>query len=272
MKPAPFSIHIPDTIDEAVACLAEHGEEARVIAGGQSLMAMLNMRLAEPSILVDVSRLADLKTLEIGPDGLTVGAATTQAEVFHHPDLATHMPLVREALTHVGHIQTRNRGTVCGSLCHADPSAEMPLLLATLGGTVTLQSASGTRTLSASEFQTGLLETAKQQGELCISAHFPSLPSTARWGFREIARRDGDFAIVAMACIADKGTVRLGVGGVSDAPTVEEWTDLSAADIPDALNRLAWKMGGTDDIHASARYRRELVRRIGQKLIEETLS
>ena len=132
MKPAPFSIHIPDTIDEAVACLAEHGEEARVIAGGQSLMAMLNMRLAEPSILVDVSRLADLKTLEIGPDGLTVGAATTQAEVFHHPDLATHMPLVREALTHVGHIQTRNRGTVCGSLCHADPSAEMPLLLATL--------------------------------------------------------------------------------------------------------------------------------------------
>ncbi|MEQ9259151.1 MAG: FAD binding domain-containing protein [Roseovarius sp.] len=272
MKPAPFSIMIPETVEEAVACIAEQGEDARVIAGGQSLMAMLNMRLTEPKMLVDVSRLAELHKLEIGPEGLTVGASVTQAEVFHHADLARHMPIIREALAHVGHIQTRNRGTVCGSLCHADPSAEMPLLLATLGGTVTLQSASGSRTLSASEFQTGLLETARRQDELCVSAHFPSLPASAKWGFREISRRDGDFAIVAMACVADKGVVRLGVGGVSDAPTVEEWDRLAPADIPDALNRLAWKMGGNDDIHASARYRRELVRRIGKTLIEEVLA
>lgn len=272
MKPAPFSIHVPDTAEEAVQCLAEQGEEARIIAGGQSLMAMLNMRLAEPRILIDVSRLSELNTVEIGADGLTVGASVTQAEVFHSPELARHMPIVREALTHVGHIQTRNRGTICGSLCHADPSAEMPLLLATLGGTVKLRSVAGTRELSASEFQTGLLETAKRHDELCVSAHFPSLPETAKWGFREISRRDGDFAIVAMACVADKGVVRLGVGGVSDAPTVEEWSNLSSGDIPDALNRLAWKMGGYDDIHASARYRRELVRRIGKTLIEEVLS
>lgn len=272
MKPAPFSINIPETVDEAVKCLAEHGEDGRVIAGGQSLMAMLNMRLAEPKVLIDISRMADLHKLEIGADGMTVGASVTQAEVFHNPDLAKHMPIVREALSNVGHIQTRNRGTICGSLCHADPSAEMPLLLATLGGTVKLQSTSGVRELAASEFQTGLLETAKRQDELCVSAHFPSLPDTAKWGFREISRRDGDFAIVAMACVADQGVVRLGVGGVSDTPTVEEWNSLSSDDIPDALNRLAWNMGGYDDIHASARYRRELVRRIGKSLIEEVLS
>ncbi|KJS43204.1 MAG: hypothetical protein VR71_11560 [Roseovarius sp. BRH_c41] len=272
MKPAPFSIHIPDTVEEALACLSKEGEDARVIAGGQSLMAMLNMRLAEPGILVDISRLGELKGIELGPDGLTVGAAVTQAEVFHHPDLPRYIPIIREALSHVGHIQTRNRGTICGSLCHADPSAEMPLMLATLGGRVTLASTSGSRELSASEFQTGLLETARTQQELCVSAHFPSLPETAKWGFREISRRDGDFAIVAMACVADQGTVRLGVSGVSDAPTVEEWSNLMAGDIPDLLNRLAWKMGGYDDIHASARYRRELVRRIGKKLIEEVLA
>ena len=271
MKPAPFSIHIPDTLDEALTCLTEHGEEARVIAGGQSLMAMLNMRLAEPDHLIDISRIAELKTLKLDKDGITVGAGITQTEVFDHPDLMQYMPLLHSALHHVGHIQTRNRGTICGSLCHADPSAEMPLLLATLGGTVTLRSSSGTRTLSASEFQRGPLTVEKHADELCVNAHFPSLPATARHGFREIARRDGDFAIVAMACVADKGRIRLGVGGVADTPTVEEWSTLRADDIPDALNRLAWKMGGYDDIHASARYRRELVRRIGKQLIEEVV-
>lgn len=271
MKPAPFSIHVPDTLDEALTCLVEHGENARVIAGGQSLMAMLNMRLADPETLVDISRIEALKTLDIGADGITVGAGVTQTEVFEHPDLPRHMPLMHAALHHVGHIQTRNRGTICGSLCHADPSAEMPLLLATMGGTVTLRSVDGDRTLSASEFQSGPLTVDKRADEICVSAHFPSLPDSARHGFREISRRDGDFAIVALACIADQGRVRLGVGGVADTPTVEEWDDLRADDIPDVLNRLAWKMGGYDDIHASARYRRDLVRRTGKQLIEEVL-
>lgn len=271
MKPAPFSLLIPETVDEALAALAEHGEEARVIAGGQSLGAMLNMRLAEPRVLIDVSRLEALRTIEVTARGLSVGAATTQAEVAAHPELSVHMPVLLEPMAHVGHIQTRNRGTICGSLCHADPSAEMPLMLATLGGTVTLQSASGSRTLAAAQFQTGFMTTARMPEELCTQAQFPSLPASARFGFREISRREGDFAIVAMACVADGTRVRLGVGGVADLPHVEEWDRLERADIPDALNRVAWEMGGYDDIHASARYRRELVRRIGRTLIGEVM-
>lgn len=269
MKPAAFDLLIPDTLGEALDALAQHGDEARIIAGGQSLTAMLNMRLTEPSVLIDISRLADLGTLRIDADGLTVGAATTQGQVASHSDLPTRMPLVAQALTHVGHLQTRNRGTVCGSLCHADPSAEMPLLLATLGGTVTLQSRTATRTLAASEFQTGFMTTARAPDEILTQAHFPSLPSAARWGFREISRRDGDFAIIAMACVAQGDHVRLGVAGVADTPFVEEWQSLTLDQIPDALNAMAWEMGGSDDIHATARYRRELVRRIGKSLIEE---
>lgn len=273
MKPPSFSIHIPETVDEALDSLAEHGDDARVIAGGQSLMAMLNMRLTEPKVLVDISQIAELKTLEVDAKGLTVGAGVRQADVMTDPGVQEHMPLVVEALKHVGHIQIRNRGTICGSLCHSDPSAEMPLLLATLGGTVTLASKSGgQRTLAAGEFQTGMLSTDKRVDELCIRAYFPSLPEDTRWGFREVARRDGDFAIVGLACVAQGDRVRLGVGGVADTPTVEEWVGLAKADIPDALNRLAWKLGGSDDIHASSRYRRELVRRIGKSLIEEVMA
>ena len=271
MKPAAFTLLVPETEQEALDSLAEHGEDARIIAGGQSLMAMLNMRLAEPGVLIDISRIQSLQKMHGDRSGLTVGAGITQTQVFEQSDLPQGLDLLHLALRHVGHIQTRNRGTICGSLCHADPSAEMPLLLATLGGTVTLKSKGGTRTLSAAEFQTGPLSTDKRPDELCVEAFFPSLPDSVRFGFREISRRDGDFAIVAMACIAENGRVRLGVGGVADVPTVEEWEMLEADQIPDALNALAWKMGGYDDIHASARYRRELVRRLGKSLIQEVL-
>jgi 2-furoyl-CoA dehydrogenase FAD binding subunit len=177
--------------------------------------------------------------------------------------------LLAAAIPHIGHFQTRNRGTICGSLCHADPSSELPLCLVTLGGEVVLRSRRKKRVLKAEEFQTGLLSTAKRPDEMMVAARYPV--TRAGWGyaFREISRRHGDFAIVALAAAVGGGKVRLGVGGVADKPAVREWDNIDDQDLPDALNDFAWELGGSDDIHATARYRREMVRRLGRKLIEE---
>lgn len=269
MKPAPFDLLIADSLEEALACLAEHGEEAQVIAGGQSLVAMLNMRLARPRILVDISRLRDLSYSRCEKGWLEVGATTTQAELLAWPELARRAPLLAQALPHVGHFQTRNRGTVCGSLCHADPSSELPLALATLGGEVVLRSRSGKRVLAAADFQTGMLTTARRSDEMMVAARFRLQEDGARFAFREIARRHGDFAIVALAAMKTSGGTRLGVGGLAEVPTVEDFAGLVEADLEDALSDFAWRLGGADDIHASARYRREMVRRLGHGLIRE---
>ena len=148
MKPRPFDYVRPDTIDEAVAVLAEYGDEARILAGGQSLMAMLNLRLADPAILVDIARIAELDTIRDLGDKIEVGASVTQNRLLVWPDLAKKLPLLAVALPFVGHFQTRNKGTVCGSVAHADPSSEIPLSLAVLEGEVVLRSRRGMRVSS----------------------------------------------------------------------------------------------------------------------------
>jgi 2-furoyl-CoA dehydrogenase FAD binding subunit len=269
MKPAGFSYALCERIEDALELLAEHGDEARVIAGGQSLMAMLNMRLLRPSILVDISALEALRYVKESGGIIEFGATITQASVESWRDLRRCLPLIAAAIPHIGHFQTRNRGTVCGSLCHADPSSELPLCLAALGGEVVLRSRRRKRVLNAEEFQTGLLSTAKLPDEMMVAARYPA--ARAGWGyaFREISRRHGDFAIVALAAAAGNGKIRLGVGGVADKPIVREWDDLDDRGLADALNDFAWDLGGSDDIHATARYRREMVRRLGKKTIEE---
>jgi 2-furoyl-CoA dehydrogenase FAD binding subunit len=232
-------------------------------------MAMLNMRLVRPDILVDISGIKHLSYVKKAGNTIEVGATLTQAELGVWPELARQLPLVAAALPHIGHFQTRNRGTVCGSLCHADPSSELPLCLATLGGEVVLKSRRKTRVLKAGDFQLGLLMTARQPDELVVAARYPQAQSGAGYAFREISRRHGDFAIVALAAMVAGSTIRLGIGGVADKPTVREWTGLQSKDVTDALNDFAWQLGGSDDIHATARYRREIVRRIGPKVIEE---
>ena len=151
MKPRRFDYARPDTVAEALALLAQHGEDAKVIAGGQSLMAMLNLRLLEPALLIDIARLAELDFIKVAGDKVEVGAAVTQNRLKDWPELAAKLPLLARALPFVGHFQTRNRGTVCGSIAHADPSSEIPLSLATLGGEVVLRSRRGTRTLAAAD-------------------------------------------------------------------------------------------------------------------------
>jgi len=268
MKPAAFDYVRAETVAEAVALLAEHGDEARVLAGGQSLMAILNMRLARPQLLVDVSRCQELSGLR--RDGaLRVGAAVTQAALERLPGLAADAPMLAQALPHVAHFQIRSRGTVCGSIAHADPSAELPLVLAALRGRVMLRGKKGRRAVAGDQFVTGMLTTARRADELVEAVEFP-LPSPGeRQGFAEFARRHGDFAILALAASVTRERIRLAVGGVEDRPRVVEWPRLEGDALEDALNTLAWSLEARDDLHASASLRRHLLRRLGRRLVGE---
>src|SRR5260221_934182 len=236
MKPRKFTYCRPDTIEEALALLAEHGDQACVLAGGQSLMPMFNLRLVDAPIVVDMGGLAALASIREVDGELEIGAAVTQARLLAHPGLATAVPLLARALPFVGHVQTRSRGTVCGSLAHADPSAELPLCLATLGGAVVLRSTRGERVLAAADFQTGALTTVRAPDELVVAARFPHGRAGQGVGFAEVARRHGDFAIVGLAAVARAGTLRLGVGGVAHRPAVRQRNRLKTADLAHALH------------------------------------
>ena len=269
MKPKSFTYLRPASIDEVVQALARWREDARILAGGQSLVAMMNFRLIEAQVLIDVSDLAPLAYIREGNGEIEVGASTTQAQFMTWPKLAERAPLLNAAMPHVGHYQTRSRGTVCGSIAHSDPSSELPLCLATLGGSVVMTSSRGTRVLSCGDFQTGMLTTARLPDELITAVRFPTRKPGAGYAFTEMAQRHGDFAICAVAAMVSGKTTRLGVGGVAEKPTVREWSGLDESGIDDALNDLAWDLGGTDDSHATAVYRRGLVRSLGRQVIEE---
>lgn len=269
MKPKAFDYLAAATSEEAVEGLARAGEDARLLAGGLTLVPMLNFRLVEPGLLIDISRIESLRYARLEGGALEVGATTTQAELAHWPELAERAPLLAAAIPFLGHFQTRGRGTVCGSLAHADPSSELPLCLATLGGQVILRGSRGERVLSAEQFQLGMLMTTREPDEFVCAARFPLGQPGAGYAFHEMARKRGDFAIVAVAAVVTQTETRLGVGGVADRPVVRQWEALAGDELGDALNAFAWDLGGYDDVHATARYRRELVRRLGRRAIEE---
>ena len=269
MKPAPFTYTRPDTVAGALELLAQYGGDARVLAGGQSLMAMLNLRLVRPKVLIDIGRVGELQYIAVKDGALEVGCGVSQATLEAWPGLREHAPFVADVLPWVGHFQTRNRGTVCGSIAHNDPSSELPLALTLLGGEVVLKSSAGERRLQASEFQSGLLQTARRDDELVAAVRFPLANSGSRSAFREVARRHGDFAIVSVGAIAHgDGRIDLGVGGIAECPHVERIaTDVGATALAGEVDRLAWQLGGYSDIHASARYRRDLLRRLVPQVI-----
>jgi 2-furoyl-CoA dehydrogenase FAD binding subunit len=265
MKPRPFDYVRPDTVEEAVALLAEHGDDARILAGGQSLLPMLNLRLLDVGVLIDISRIAALDIIGEGGGAIEIGAAVTQNRLMAWPQLSQKLPLVAAALPFVGHFQTRNKGTVCGSIAHADPSSELALTLAVLGGEVVLRSKRGTRALAAREFQQDMLTTARAADELIVAVRFPV---TAGQGvaFREVARRHGDFAIVALAAVIEKeGTVRLGVGGMAGKPVVRR----IEGDPVTVIHAWAEELEGFEDLHATAALRRDLFRNLAPLAIEE---
>jgi 2-furoyl-CoA dehydrogenase FAD binding subunit len=264
MKPRPFDYARPETVDEAVALLAEFGDEARILAGGQSLMAMMNLRLADPAILVDIARIAALDHIRDLGDQIEVGAAVTQNKLLAWPALKAKLPLLAAALPHVGHFQTRNKGTVCGSIAHADPSSEIPLSLAVLEGEVVLRSKRGERVLKAKDFQKDMLTTAREADELITAVRFPVHGRGV--AFREAARRHGDFAMVAVAARSDgKGMTRLGVGGVAATPVVRNINGSAKH----AVENLANELEGYEDLHASAELRKDILRNLAPLVIAE---
>lgn len=266
MKPAAFDYVRADSAEEAADLLQEHGEGARILAGGQSLMAVLNMRLAQPALLIDISRSTALGHVLVKPDTVRVGAAVTQARLQDHPEVP---PLLALAFPHISHFQIRNRGTVCGSIAHADPSAELPLCLLALQGTVHLRSARARRDVAAHAFFTGLLATARRADELVEAVSFPRPSPDESFGFAEHSRRHGDFALCAVAAVVKPGGLRLAVGGLGDRPYACELPLLDGAALQDALNELAWALDVRDDPHTRAATRRHLLRHLALQAIQQ---
>jgi 2-furoyl-CoA dehydrogenase FAD binding subunit len=265
MKPAPFDYVRAGSVAEVHDVLASEGGDAAVIAGGQSLVPLLSMRMARPSVVIDIMHVEELARIRVETNAIRVGASVRQAELLAWPDLAKHQPLLSDALPWVGHWQTRARGTVCGSVALADPSAELPLVLAALGGEVVLSSKAGRRSVKAEEFFMGLMSTARNDDELIEAVSFPCRRRGEGVAFREFARRHGDFAIVACAAVATENNVRLAIGGVADRPIVREFEDVS----DEALAAFASEFDARDDLHATADYRRGLVRKLGRAAIDE---
>lgn len=272
MKPRPFDYVRPDTVEEALELLAEYGDAARILAGGQSLIPMLNLRLIDAGVLIDISRLPALAAIADRGDFIEVGAAVTQNTLMNWPQLKQKLPLVAAALPFVGHFQTRNRGTVCGSIAHADPSSELPLSLAVLGGSVVLRSrAGGERAVAAEAFQKDMLSTARNADELIVAVRFPAVEGNGV-AFNEMARRHGDFAIIAVAAVADKrGAVQLGVGGMTGKPMVRSVAFTSAPMLTEQINTWADELEGYEDLHASAAMRRDIFKKLSPRVIEEAV-
>ena len=271
MKLPPFDYACPTTLPEAVQLLASN-EDAKAIAGGQSLVPMLAFRLSQPTLLVDLRKLADLRGIRISDAGVTLGAMVRWRDIEDDERLETAHPLLKAAIAHVAHYQIRNRGTVGGSIAHADPAAEMPGIAITCDAEISVVGKSGARVIQAADFFQGALTTALASDEIIVEIRLPAWPAGRRWGFQEFARRRGDFAMAAAAVFYEqdeRGKARnahVGVIGVGDRPmrlnapedvlngqTIDEATIAKA----DAATSAA--VDPQDDIHASAAYRRALV-------------
>jgi 2-furoyl-CoA dehydrogenase FAD binding subunit len=263
VKPAPFDYVRPGSLDDAIAALA--GDPgAKVLAGGQSLVPLLSMRLAAPSRLVDINGLPGLAGIEAGPDGVRIGALARHADVLASDDVRRVQPLVSLALANVAHETIRNRGTTVGSIVHADAAAEMPVVLRLLGGSVDVVGPSGSRTIEADDLYVGPLESSLHHDEIAVSAFFPALARGAGVAFDEIARRHGDYALCGVAALVTGESVKAGYLSVCEVPTVVNLTGVADADLGEvALEQL----DPGDDIHATADYRSQLVRVLTARVV-----
>ena len=278
MKPPAFTYHRPRSIDEALAVLAELGDRGKVLAGGQSLVPLMSMRLSAPEHLVDVNHVPGLGTVEVDATAVRVGASARHSEVEQHPAAYDAAPLLRQALQHVAHPTIRNRGTTVGSLVHGDPAAEMPAVLCLLDGSVTVRTADASREVAASEFFTGPMETAVRPGELAVAATFRRPPGGTGSAFVEVARRHGDYAVCGVGAVvtvsdgevsaARVALVSMGTGPVlvdvgAAAADGAGWDDTLVAELVDAAT------DPEGDIHASADYRRHLSHVLARRALDQ---
>ncbi|MEK7878021.1 MAG: FAD binding domain-containing protein [Pseudomonadota bacterium] len=281
MKPAAFAYAAPTLVAEVLDLLARYGADARVLAGGQTLGPMLNMRMVTPSVLIDINRLTDLQSIVLAGSGAMMGAQVRQRDALESDIVGRTVPLLRDVLPYVGHYQTRNRGTVCGSIAHADPTAELPLALLTLKGTVHLASAKRRRQVAAADFFLGVLTTARQQDEFIVAVEWPNATPRARFAFEEVSV--AHVAVVACAAgaeINDAGIVTkldIGLTGISDRPlAIDTWPYLNAKPGPAWHKDIAACVRSTlpyvDDLHASAAYRRHVAGFLVERCLAEVVA
>ena len=279
MKPPLFAYKAPKTLDEAIAALAGD-DDALVLAGGQSLLPAMNFRLAAPSLLIDIQHVEGLKGVSIEDGRIVVKAMTRHRELELDERVRQANPLIAEVMEHVAHVPIRNRGTVVGSLCHADAAAEMPMLLVLLGGSVIAQSSAGRREIAADDFFQSHLTTSRRREEIIVEAQFPVLAPDAGWAFDEVTRRQGDFAIVGVGAIVrfdaqgNAGDVRLAACGIAASPVrlheaekLLVGTSLADSDIGAAATAARASVTAPDDIYASAAYRRRAVAALLRRMV-----
>jgi len=277
MKPVPFNYLCAYSLEEALQHL-QHSEDAKVIAGGQSLMPMLNFRVVQPSLLIDIGKLVELDFIKEDGSEIIVGSLTRHIAVANSELVKKHLPIVHEALKHVAHLAIRNRGTIGGSISHADPAAEYPMLSILLDAEMHCQSLNERRVIPAKEFFVGSLTTALADNEILTQIHFPKIAANTGWAFEEFAQRDGDFALAAVGILIVKGSegyiqnVKIGMMGVGETalridsiesmlngrPYSEDLLEAAAANLASILSP-------NTDLHASAQYRQHLAAQLFKK-------
>jgi CO/xanthine dehydrogenase FAD-binding subunit len=281
MKPAPFEYERPDTVVQALNALATHGERAKVLAGGQSLIPMLNLRVLKTERLIDIGRLDELRYVKGVGDEIRIGALTTHNAVMNAELVRTACPIIAEAYRQVSHHSVRNRGTIGGSLCHNDPAAEMPLVMNLVGAILLARSTKGEREIAAAEFFTGTFSTVLGAEELLVEIRVPKAPARHGWSFQEISQRKGDFALVAAGAMLtlDAGRcqdVRIGYCNVGleefRLAAVEALLQGKAADaalLSQAGDLAMQSVAPAADVHADATYRRDLVRTLTVRVLRQ---
>jgi len=282
VKPAPFEMHLPTSVSEVVALLDEHGDLAKPIAGGQSLVPMMSLRLASFEHLIDLNGVSELNQVSVNGDSLRIGAMVRQSTAEHDPQILKSVPLVAKAIPHIGHFQIRNRGTVGGSIAHADPSSELPAVALALDATIEAVGPNGSREIAAQDFFVSTWETSLIDGEILTGVRFPIWSGKCGFVVEEVARRHGDFALVGVAVavqvdgakVTKAGIALFGVGGTPIRASEAEQALLAggtSADL-DAVGKLAaTNLAPSDDVHASGDYRKSVAATIVARAIAKAL-
>lgn len=280
MKPPPFDYYRPNTVGEALELLARFAGDASILAGGQSLVPMMNMRLAEPPVLIDINRIQQLTGILKEADGFVVGAMTRQRAIEESAVLRDGQPLLLEAVSHIGHVMVRNRGTIGGSLAHADPAAELGVVALALGVEVVVQSSKGKRVIPADQFFFGPFMTARRDDEMITEVRIPARASGSGWAFLELARTYGNFAVAAACAVVEltDGTisnVRLALGGVAPTPvraaeaeSLLEGKSPGGAGFREVAEAVDATIQPTDDAQATAEYRRSVTKVLAGRALQ----
>jgi aerobic carbon-monoxide dehydrogenase medium subunit len=283
MKPRQFEYFAPKSVDDAVALLAQHGDGARLLAGGQSLLPMMNFRLVSPEVLIDLNRVGDLAYIRAEGDAIRIGAMTRQRTLEFSPQIKSELPLLSATLPLIGHLPTRSRGTIGGSLSHNDPAAELPMMLNALDGEVSARGPKGTRVIAAKDFFSGSMSTTLNPNEILVDIKFPRTPKNARFAVEEFSRRKGDFAIAAVAVLLIGTGTSIKQVSIATAGVTAHSVRLSAAEqvllesgateaaIAQAAKAGAESIEPLSDTNASGEFRRHLTRVLTERAVRRAL-